>query len=215
MHLWRSRASDESDVDILLAAISHKELSGKEAFHPVVHAEGGSLVPPTNFAGHGMVEVARLSKTFPFQASAPAQPSAPLHRGPRLRTHTPHATPSLHPPHSLRTIRPERGLPATPLLLPSPDPLSDSVRAFQANVKCDQMHFPTAKAHTDLWYERPAVAKANDRAHKRRLLAFVPPMTAEAALCAAAAAGLVKVRGRSSVAQRLGGVYGTGGPTTA
>ena len=80
-------------------------------------------------------------------------------------------------------------------------------------MKCDQMHFPTAKAHTDLWYERPAVAKANDRAHKRRLLASAPPMTAEAALCAAAAAGLVKVRGRSSVAQRLGGVYGTGGPT--
>ena len=61
---------------------------------------------------------------------------------------------------------------------------------------CEQVYFPTgtAKAHTDLmWYERPAVAKAHGHAHKRRLLASAPAMTAEAALRAAEAAELVKV----------------------
>jgi len=56
-------------------------------------------------------------------------------------------------------------------------------------------HLPTAaKAHTNLCYERPAVdTKAHDHAHKRRLLASAPAMTAEAALRAAEAAELVKV----------------------
>lgn len=63
-------------------------------------------------------------------------------------------------------------------------------------MNCEQVHFPTgttAKAHTDLWYESPAVATAHDRAHKRRLLASAPKMTAEAALRAAEASELVKV----------------------
>lgn len=67
---------------------------------------------------------------------------------------------------------------------------------------CEQVYFPTgtAKAHTDLvWYERPAVAKAHGHAHKRRLLASAPAMTAEAALRAAEAAELVKVPSIRSV----------------
>ena len=74
---------------------------------------------------------------------------------------------------------------------------------------CEQVYFPTgtAKAHTDLmWYERPAVAKAHGHAHKRRLLASAPAMTAEAALRAAEAAELVKV-GSHVRWQRAGGVY--------
>ena len=62
---------------------------------------------------------------------------------------------------------------------------------------CEQVYFPTgtAKAHTDLvWYERPAVAKAHGHAHKRRLLASAPAMTAEAALRAAEAERLVLQR---------------------
>ena len=118
VHLWRRRATDESDVNILLAAISQTEDLREEAL-PVLPAQARSLVPPTNFAGYGVVEVARLSKTFPFpypfQASAPVRPSAPLSRGPRLSAHMLRgpAIPSLHPPHSLRTIRPEPP-PATP-----------------------------------------------------------------------------------------------------
>ena len=87
-HLWRRSASDESDVSILLAAISQTEELREEEALPMLPAQGRSLVPPTNFAGYGVVEVARLSKTFPFQARAPAQPSAPpLRRGPRLSAH--------------------------------------------------------------------------------------------------------------------------------
>ena len=79
-------------------------------------------------------------------------------------------------------------------------------------------HLPTAaKAHTNLCYERPAVdTKAHDHAHKRRLLASAPAMTAEAALRAAEAAELVKVPSIRSVQwQRQGGVYGTGVGHTA
>ena len=123
-HLWRRSASDESDVSILLAAISQTEELREEEALPMLPAQGRSLVPPTNFAGYGVVEVARLSKTFPFQARAPAQPSAPLSRGPRLSAPLLRgpAIPSLHPPHSLLTIRPEP--PRHSFSRPNPDPLT-------------------------------------------------------------------------------------------
>ena len=83
-------------------------------------------------------------------------------------------------------------------------------------MKCEQVHFPTgaSKAHTSLWHERPVVAKTHDRTNKRRLLASTPAMTAEAALRAAEAAGLVKVGGPPRVqwqrpGRGKGGMYGT------
>ena len=135
-------------------------------------AQGRSLVPPTNFAGYGVVEVARLSKTFPFQARAQAQPPAPLHRDPRLSAPMLRgpAIPSLHPPHSLLTIRPE---PPPRLLLPPESRPSDSVpgerevRAGALPCRCFQgAHQPVVRA--------PG-RREDARAHQQAALASVHP----------------------------------------